>query len=236
MQSVPHPWRLAGSPTMQSEPGSDVPYFAMEASLLLDAGGARPVHAENEVKNADERANLDVRFLADLWLIVHLGMDGHPPLVMFSEVAFVTAGTALALRLLPVPASFVAAQKSDGSVDVVTVCIVVTMASALMHLLYHVASRAAARVPAISHVRRRSLPLLFLSVQMYNVAGFFISIVPSLIYQALTASPRQCDSLPALLLRAVGYICAVTVCKALVSVAQSGAALLWRQVESSSAS
>ena len=34
--------------------------------------------------------------------------------------------------------------------------------------------------------RRRSLPLLFLSVQLYNVAGFFVSIVPSLIYQVGT--------------------------------------------------
>ena len=52
--------------------------------------------------------------------------------------------------------------------------------------------------------------------------------VPSLIYQSLIANPRQCGAVPALLLRALGYICCVTVCKALVSVSQSSAALLWR--------
>ena len=65
-------------------------------------------------------------------------------------------------------------------------------------------------------------------MQAYNVAGFFVSIVPSLIYATLVATPRDCTMLGPLLLRAVGYICAVTLCKSIMSVAQSSAALLWR--------
>ena len=71
------------------------------------------------------------------------------------------------------------------------------------------------------------LPLLS-CVQAYNVAGFFVSIVPSLIYSTLVATPRDCGMLGPLLLRAVGYICAVTLCKSTMSVAQSSAALIWR--------
>ena len=67
-----------------------------------------------------------------------------------------------------------------------------------------------------------------LCVQAYNVAGFFVSIVPSLIYATLVATPRDCTMLGPLLLQAVGYICAVTLCKSAMSVAQSSAALLWR--------
>jgi len=52
--------------------------------------------------------------------------------------------------------------------------------------------------------------------------------VPSLIYATLVATPRDCTLLPPLLLRAVGYIVAVTLCKSAMAVAQSSAALIWR--------
>ena len=71
-------------------------------------------------------------------------------------------------------------------------------------------------------------PYNLYNVQSYNVAGFFVSIVPSLIYAALVATPRDCAMLGPLLLRAVGYICAVTLCKSIMSVAQNSAALVWR--------
>ena len=60
------------------------------------------------------------------------------------------------------------------------------------------------------------------------MAGFFVSIMPSLIYAALVATPRDCSRLGPLLLRALGYISAVTLCKSAMCVGQSSAALAWR--------
>ena len=179
-------------------------------------------------KNANERAELDFRFLIDLWLLVHIGIDRHPLAVLLSELTFATALTALVLWLLPIPASYlVTSAEVNRLVGSAVVGLIVALA--LILPLWHVGRRAGARhVPLVAHLRRRSLPLLFLCVQTYNIAGFFVAITPSLIYQALIAEPRQCGKVPALLGRALGYICAVTVCKALVGVGKESAALLWR--------
>lgn len=185
--------------------------------------------------DGDESAGLDLRFLADLEHLVSISTDGHPCVVLLSELAFITASTALALWLLPIPPSYVV-QKHDMLGDAskglfsASMLILVTIGSVMVMSLMVVVHDAAAQaaMPATSHLRQRSLALLFLAIMLVNIAGFFTAIVPSLIYQALTANPRGCASLPALLLQASGYICAITVSKALLSVVGSGAALLWR--------
>jgi hypothetical protein len=105
MQGVPHPWKVVGgaylSPTIPDEPGMDLPY------LSLDAGASQPLASVGssaslspESKNVDQRADLDLRFLSDLWQIVVLAIDRHPLSVMLSELGFVALGTALWLWLL----------------------------------------------------------------------------------------------------------------------------------------
>ena len=214
-----------------------MPYYSLEAALLPPTDSSSPVtdHSTRASTPGDDRADLDMRFLYDLWFVARLSIDKHPLPVMFSELAFVAAATALALWMLPVPASYVALSKENSSfgATMLAVGLLLLMALTLVLPLAHLTSSSNEGLPATTHLRRRSLPLLFMSVQMYNVSGFFISIVPSLIYQALTADPRECAALPALLLRAIGYLCAVTLCKALVSVVQSSCALLWRQVTTS---
>ena len=206
-------------------------------------------------KNANEKAELDGRFLLDLWLLLHIGLDRHPPAVLLSEIVVVAALTALALLLLPIPASY--AVQRDGEdywssahflyVGAMTAIVTLALVLPIRHFVRggrrsgssgnggggsggggSGGGGASFRARATKHLRRRSLPVLFGVVQLYNISGFFVSLVPSLIYQALIASPRQCGALPALLLRALGYILCVTVSKALVSVTQSSAALLWR--------
>ncbi len=178
--------------------------------------------------NADARAELDCRFLSDLWLLLHIGIDRHPLAVLLSELTCVGALTALALLLLPIPSSYQAASMNSITAPMVALLILLVLAASLVLPLRHLLSRGNGPAGITAHICRRSLPMLFMGVQVYNVAGFFISIMPSLIYQALTAAPRQCSSIPSLLLRAVGYISAVALGRALVSTTKSSAALLWR--------
>ena len=51
--------------------------------------------------NSNHSAGLDLRFLADLHYLVGISADGHPLIVLLSEIIFVVAITALALRPTP---------------------------------------------------------------------------------------------------------------------------------------
>ena len=213
---------------MRADVGVTAPYVCYPPSqpsspVKPSYDHGKPMAGTSRKYDANERASLDRRFLSDLWLLLHLSSDGHPLPVLLNELACIVACTALALWLLPIPSYYVAVD--DGRRPFIAFANLLVLVLAFAWPLRHAIARPA---PAAGHVRRRALTLLFLCVQLYNVAGFFISIVPSLIYQALASSPRQCAALPALMLKAVGYICAVTACKALVSVAQSSTALLWR--------
>ena len=208
-----------------SSPGAHVSYYMDTYYYMLPQQTS--AHREGTLSqkiNMDERARLDVAFLRDLWLLLHVATEEHPVRVLVSELAFIASCQALALWLLPVPASFTTGFHHPLGVPAIGVAMALTLVIPL-----HDYCTTRERQPLRSHLRQRSLPLLFCSVQFYNVAGFFISIMPSLIYQALTASPRECASLPALLLRALCYISAVTVAKSTMSLAQSGVALLWRE-------
>lgn len=207
---------------------SDAEYHSLPAS---------PVSSETEGTD-DGDAGLNARFLNDLKYLVDITTSGRPFAVLLSELAFVIASTTLALWLLPVPPSYVVQSHdvlddvakgllSSPTIGLITICFVMLLTIVLP--LYDLTVQVAKQTPAVTHLRQHSLALLFLSVQLVNISGFFTAIVPSLIYQALTANPRECTSLPALLLRASGYICAITLSKALLSVVESSAALLWRE-------
>ena len=131
-------------------------------------------------QNANERAELDFNFLVDLWLLLRIGTDRHPLAVLLSELGCVAALTAFALWMLPIPAGRDVLSETNRLVGAAVVAPIIALSLVLP--LCHLTSgtRSGARVvPLTAHVRRRSLPLLFLCVQMYNIAGFFISIVRS---------------------------------------------------------
>ena len=225
-----------------ADPGSEIPYSCMSAAQssadslspqsgdlsALPSGVAESGEHLPQPEDADGSAGLDMRFIADLWVILHLAIDKYPLSVTMSELGFVAACTALSLWLMPIPLSFGGALSEHCSFGML-VGIGVVMALTLVRPLCHLASVEHTRAPIAAHIRRHSLSILFLSVQMNNIAGFYVSIVPSLVYQALTATPRECGALPLLLIQATGYICAVTLCKVLMSLVQESSALLWRQ-------
>ena len=76
-------------------------------------GDAEEQKSAQPSKNANEKAELDVRFLLDLWLLLHIGIDRHPPLVLCSELLLATALTALALWLLPIPTTYLVASAAN---------------------------------------------------------------------------------------------------------------------------
>ena len=196
---------IGGDRSGGGDGGGDPGGSGERGDASADGGSSVPALA-----NADERAKLDLRFLVDLWRLVHIGTGRHPLGVLLCELGCVTALTALALWLLLPAANFALsdhqghAHKLEGAAIIGGV-VVVSLIVPLAHLARRRGAGAtgegrgrgkaegggggggepAASASLAAHLQRRSLPLLFLSVQMYNVAGFFISIVPSLIYQAL---------------------------------------------------
>ena len=90
-----------------------------------------------------------------------------------------------------------------------------------------------------TRVRPYLLLLLFASVQVYNIAGFYSVLVPSLFYAALTseASGSHADATQAIdteqlkhaVISAVQYLSAVVVAKAVMTVLSEFMALQWRE-------
>ena len=107
-------YQLPGEPMMAKDDG-------------VGGGGAGGGHDDDDETAADRllrsssdaHARLDAGFLADLWLLVHICVGEHPLAVLVSELTCITALTALALRLLPIPASYTAAsshERADAAV------------------------------------------------------------------------------------------------------------------------
>lgn len=92
---------------------------------------------------------------------------------------------------------------------------------------------------AASAFRPYSLPILFAAVQLYNIAGFFSVLVPSLFYAALTSEASgsaadateaiDTDQLKSAIVSAAQYLSMTVVAKAVMTVLSEFTALQWRE-------
>lgn len=76
-------------------------------------------------------------------------------------------------------------------------------------------------------LRPHTLFIQMLAVQVYNIAGFYVLLVPSMFYQVLVE--EDCGAMPALLLTSFGWMMLGTIAKAAMQIATASSALLWRE-------
>eukprot|EP00966_Prymnesium_polylepis_P135183 3124513-Prymnesium_polylepis.1 len=206
-------------------------------------------HAAAELnERANARARLDVAFVRELGTVLGLATSGASPLCIVAEL-FLCGSLALTVLCAlnvkhapPISGAALAGLNAAG----LGACV-------LAHAALR--SRATCNIPR-TLVDQHSIVFLFACVQAYNVAGFFASLVPSLIYQVLTATATgegggggeggsgsdeggngsgddagsTCDAqFFDVLLRSIGYLAVTVATKALMTAAQQSVGLLWRQ-------
>ena len=92
---------------------------------------------------------------------------------------------------------------------------------------------------SLARLRPWALPLLFAAVQLYNIAGFFSVLVPSMFYSALTSEASgsaasatdaiDMDELKSAISSAALYLSLTVVAKAVMTVLSEFIALQWRE-------
>ncbi|KAL1512155.1 hypothetical protein AB1Y20_005423 [Prymnesium parvum] len=174
-------------------------------------------------------ASLDRRFCRQLSVLLHLAMSSPSPLCVVAELFFGGTVCLAVLCLLGVKHA-----PPLGSVSLVLLQAGGLVVCVVANLLAH--SPPPGR-RARSLLERHSFALQFLTVQAYNVAGFFSSLVPSMMYSVLipatdagSGEHPTCDSeFFHVLLQSAGYLGATAVAKAAMMAAEQGAALVWRR-------
>eukprot|EP00928_Gymnodinium_smaydae_P062567 TRINITY_DN46401_c0_g1_i1.p1 TRINITY_DN46401_c0_g1~~TRINITY_DN46401_c0_g1_i1.p1 ORF type:complete len:737 (-),score=155.69 TRINITY_DN46401_c0_g1_i1:87-2297(-) len=201
--------------------------LAMQEGLLpQSAAPARCCSAPDEDPNLDARrdenatARLDGAFVRDLRLLVGLCTEERSWWKQGGELLVLAAVVSTVLYYLKVsestPPTWVIA--AGGSV------------CALLILSCCWRGHSSERMHPMSRLRQHSVVMIFLTVQIYNVLGFYAVLVPSMFYGALVEGRQGCGQLSSALVTASFYLGATMVSKIIMSLTQDSVALLWRDV------
>jgi len=200
------------------------------------------------------KANINGTFFRNAWRLIRIVTYHHPLYMMVTEFVFVLSLTCLLLTVLPVPESYAALSEPVPrplSLGIILPFLGLSIAIQVMYAvitLYYLPNYRnhdekfvkekqkkkkkyqQQKFKWTTEVKKRSIPLLFLVAQAYNIAGFFTMIIPSLMYMALVSNPPNCVDFPQLFGQAMKYIIVVSIMKALLYFYTDACTLLWRQV------
>ncbi|OEU08212.1 ABC_membrane_2-domain-containing protein [Fragilariopsis cylindrus CCMP1102] len=183
------------------------------------------------------KANINRKFFVNAWRLIRIITYYHPLYMMITEFVFVIAFTCLLLTLLPVPASYGALSEPVSRSISLGIILPFLCGSIGIQLIYAYVTihskkqkKKKQKFQWTTELKKRSIPLLFLFAQAYNIAGFFTMIIPSLMYMALVSNPPNCVDFPQLIGQAMKYIIVVSIMKAILYFYTDSCTLLWRQV------